>query len=268
MKILKKVAPPELILVSLAVYFTFRELGTFPAAWEDDSIFMLTARTLADGKGYALPILEHLWHYPYVLGIGPTVIVPSSIFIKLFGFSVTTARIPSALYLVGSFFLMYRFTRKYIGRASAWFATALMITLSALVNTGKIVMGEVPGLFFLFAGMLTWQKAMMSKKWSVITGLLLGLSVMSKITLGIIFPALGLCIALALFKRQWNTLQKLIIITASAVGIFLLWKCLEYTSDPSGLSLILNRTGGGDAPPLRLLTENPQHLLRMPFLIP
>ena len=204
MKMMRKPALPEAILLVLAGYFTFRELGTFPAAWEDDSIFMLTARMLADGKGYALPILEHIWHYPYVLGIGPTVVVPSSIFVKLFGFSVTVARIPAALYLLGSFFLMYRFTRTYIGRASAWFATALMITLSALVNTGKIVMGEVPGLFFFFTGMLAWQKAMTSKKWSVITGLLLGLSVVSKITLGIVFPALTLCIALAFMTSFWH----------------------------------------------------------------
>ena len=52
MKMMRKPALPEAILLVLAGYFTFRDLGTFPAAWEDDSIFMLTARMLADGKGY------------------------------------------------------------------------------------------------------------------------------------------------------------------------------------------------------------------------
>ena len=46
-----------------------------------------------------------------------------------------------------------------------------------------------------------------------------------------------------------------------ATVTLLLWKCVEMTGDPSVFSIILERTQ-----PLRLLYENPQHLLRMPFL--
>ena len=266
MKTIWKIPLLETALILMAIFFTYRELGTFPAAWEDDSIFMIVARMFAEGYGYTLPILEYAWKYPYVLGIGPTVIVPSSVFIHLFGFSITIARISAGIYLLGSFTLVYLFTKKNIGRYDAIGATALMITLSALINTGKIVMGEVPGLFFFFAGAFLWKSAQRSYIWSAIGGVLFGLSVMSKITMGIIYPAFCVCMIIALIRREWIPLQRLAITTAVAILVFIMWKGIEMTSDPSMLSFILERTGGGDKPPFRLLLENPQQLLRIPFL--
>ena len=266
MKNLQKILLLEMILILIALFFTYRELGTFPAAWEDDSIFMLVARMFAEGYGYTLPILEQSWRYPYVIGIGPTVILPSSMMIFLFGFSVAIARISAGIYLLGTFILVYLFTKKNIGRFDALGTTALMITLSALVNTGKIVMGEVPGLFFFFAGALLWKRAQQSYIWSIIIGILFGMSVVSKITMGIIYPAFVLCMIIAFLRREWIPLQRLIITTATAVITFLLWKGIEITSEPSMIPFILERTGGGSKPPLQLLFENPQQLLRMPFI--
>lgn len=246
-------------LIAMALFFACRELGTFPAAWEDDSIFMLVARMVAEGRGYVLPILGHDWQFPYVLGVGPTVILPSSFFMWLFGFSIEAARVSAGAYLLGSVVLMWSLTKKNIDETSAIVATALLISLSAYVNTGKIVMGEIPALFFLLAGLLVWNRPMIS-------GVLLGLSAMTKLTFGIVYPALGVCIVIALLKRNWRDARKLLIQTVVALLPLLAWKAFEMGNDSAILAFILERIGGGHHPPLRLLAENPNQLLRLPFL--
>src|SRR5688572_26574291 len=117
---------PEISLIVLLGYFALRELGTFPASWEDDGLFMIVARNFAEGRGYMLPMLEHQWFYPYVLGIGPIVIAPSALAIKLLGFSVEAARIPMVLYLALASLGTYLLTQKLAGRTEALLATLLL----------------------------------------------------------------------------------------------------------------------------------------------
>lgn len=126
---------PEAFLALIALFFFVRELGTFPAAWGDDSLFMIVAREFAEGRGYMLPLLQQEWHYPYILGIGPTLILPVALTIKLLGFSVAAARIPMVIYLIGTCLCFYFFTRRIAGKPAAFWATLLLITLSAFVNT-------------------------------------------------------------------------------------------------------------------------------------
>jgi len=52
---------PEILLGALFLFFALRELGTFPAAWEDDGLFMTVARNLAEGWGFVLPVLDAAW---------------------------------------------------------------------------------------------------------------------------------------------------------------------------------------------------------------
>src|SRR3989338_7740322 len=126
-------------LIGVALFFFTRELGTFPAAWADDSLFMIVA----------LPILDRPWSSPYILGVGPTLLLPVALAIKLFGFSVAIARLPMLDFLCATAFCMYIFTNHIAGRNAARWTSALLISLSAFVNTGKPVLGEVPVFFFL-----------------------------------------------------------------------------------------------------------------------
>src|SRR3989344_7633290 len=129
---------PECIIASAALFFFVRELGTFPAAWNDDSLFMIVAREYALGNGYTLPLLDRPWIYPYILQVVPMLTYPSAFFMKIQGLSIVAARIPMVLYLCGTTIIFYVLTKKIAGRPSACFATALLVSLSAFVNTGKV----------------------------------------------------------------------------------------------------------------------------------
>jgi len=253
---------PEVGLILLGGFFCLRELGTFPAAWTDDSLFMIMARQVADGRGYTVPLLSHEWAYPYFLAIGPTLILPVALFIKLFGFSVAIARVPMVLYIAGTSILLYLFAQKITDRRTAQWSTALLLTLSTFINTGKTVMGEIPGFFFLILGLLLMLKAGSWKK-DVGIGLCFGLSVLTKLTYGLIYPALGIAWLIAAVKRDMRELKSLTIIGVISVIVYAPLRLMEMASH-KGLTSDFEFMFGGEG--IQILHGNPEILMRAPFL--
>jgi hypothetical protein len=226
MKILRQWYP-ELFLTAIAGFFFFRELGTFPAAWTDDSLFMIMAKEIAAGRGYQLPILSTPWFYPYILAIGPPLLLPVASAIQLFGFSVTVARLPMVDYMAGTTLLLYILSWKIHDKTVARWSTALLITLSAFVNTGKVVMGEVPALFYLLLGLVFMLHMQRTWKRNLVVGLCFGLSVLTKLTLGLIYPAIGIAGLVAIWKRDRREIQSLFSMGIVAIAVYLPWRLLE-----------------------------------------
>ncbi|PIR52899.1 hypothetical protein COU76_03930 [Candidatus Peregrinibacteria bacterium CG10_big_fil_rev_8_21_14_0_10_49_10] len=257
---------PELGLLLLGGFFCLRELGTFPAAWTDDSLFMIVARQVAEGRGYTVPLLHSTWMYPYILAVGPTLILPVALFIKLFGFSVAVARVPMVLYILLTTVALYLFTQKMADRNSARWATALLISLSTFINTGKTVMGEIPGFFFLLLGLLLLLQKERLYKRDVCIGICFGLSVLTKLTYGLVYPALGIAWITALCRREKREVLSLTIMGVLAVLVFLPWRLLEMSS-VTGLSrdfAFMFRSDDGSV--LQILHGNIGLLLRPQYL--
>jgi 4-amino-4-deoxy-L-arabinose transferase-like glycosyltransferase len=186
---------PEGCLIAIALFFSLRELPTFPASWEDSGLYTMVAQSVAGGHGYALPILDHQWHFPYFISVGPTVILPVSLLIKIFGFNLAIARIPSVLYLLGTSLLFYIYTKKIADRENARWSTALLVSLSAFINTGKPVQGSIAAFFFLLLTLIFLHKEPRRRGTMIAAGFFLGLSILTKLTYVLALPAL--CIAIA-----------------------------------------------------------------------
>ena len=247
---------PECVLGALALFFAFRELGTFPDAWTDDGLFMIVAKEIAAGNGYALPVLDELWSTPYILAVGPTLILP-----------IAVARIPMVMYLLATCVLFYIFTRRVAGTSAARWGLALLITLSTFINTGKPVLGEIPAYFFILVGFIAWQKADKSRKFTIITGLAFGLSVVTKLTYGLIYPALGFAWLLAIITRDFLRFKQVTLIGIVSVLVFLPWRLLETMSQKGFMAEIHQYAlGGGDVPLFNVLINNFELLLRFPYL--
>lgn len=246
-----------------------RELGTFPASWADEGLFVIIAKMAAGGQGYAMPLLEGKWLYPYFLNVGPTLIYPVALSIKLFGLSLVAARIPMVLWMIVCTVLFYVFTRKIAGRTDARWATILLITLSAFVNTGKPVLGEIPAFTLLLGGILMLMQRPSWKR-TIGTGALFGLAFLTKITFGLILPAIGVAWLAALWKKNWREAIDLTVIGALTVLIFVPWRILEmsHTIGSSGLiEQMQNFLAGGDGSTLMyVLRFTPELLLRIPYL--
>ncbi|MDD5041367.1 MAG: glycosyltransferase family 39 protein [Candidatus Peribacteraceae bacterium] len=210
---------PEVLLFVAFLFFALRRIGTFPAAWADDSLFMLVAKTLALGHGYALPVLGWDWPRPYILAVGPTLILPVAAAIRLGGFSVAVARLPMTLYLLGSVAAVYLFVRRIGGLPAARWSAALLISLSAFINTGKPVLGEVPAFFFLMLGLILLQRKHQSFLSATGTGLAFGLAIITKLPFGLILPALAIAWIAAAVKREK---REAVFLTVTAVSALLI----------------------------------------------
>ncbi|MBI3332452.1 glycosyltransferase family 39 protein [Candidatus Peregrinibacteria bacterium] len=261
---------PEVGLFALLLFLSLRELGTFPAAWADDSLFMIVARNIAEGKGYALIILGREWLYPYTLGVGPALIIPSALAIKAIGFSVASARLPMIAYLIAASTLFYFLARRMAGRTSALRSSLLLISLSAFINTGKPVLGEIPGVAFLLAGFFFLLDAP-KRHWgrSVLAGLLFGIAVMTKLSYMLLFPALGLTFLVMMLRREWTAAARLAVTGVIALVPFVAWQMMELSSRGGILKDILFMLGGSEeqaAIPFSHIWNNPEILLRIPFL--
>jgi 4-amino-4-deoxy-L-arabinose transferase-like glycosyltransferase len=259
---------PECALGAFLLFVLLRELGTFPAVWADEGLFIIVAKMLAQGKGYGLPLMDTTWFYPYFLNVGPTLIVPSALSMMLFGPSIEAARFPMTLYAIAAVIVTYIFTEKLFDRTAARWTTALLVTLSAFINTAKPVLGESPGFFFLMIGLIlllqpdTWKRGAGS-------GFAFGLAVVTKITYGLILPALGCAWLLAIWKRKWIEVKSLTISILLTLLLFAAWRAVEMSHTlGAGLTQELhNFLIGGDSSPLfSTLLQNPDQLTRVPYL--
>ncbi len=257
---------PEILLTTTAAFFFLRELGTFPEAWLDDSLFMIVARNVAEGRGYVLPVLDQLWSNSYFLAVGPTVILPVALMIKLFGFSVTIARLPMVIYLAATTIAIYRYAHHIGGKANARWSAALLISFSAFVNTGKPVLGEIPALFFLLLALLLFPAIKKSRTSAITCGICMGLAFVTKTTMGLLFPALGVTWVIMITRKDtaWKSLT---IIGITAVCTILPFVHVLGMTDSGWLPEILQYgAAGGGTGLLRVLKEQPELLLRFQYL--
>ncbi len=256
----------HLSIALVALFFCFRELGTFPSAWLDDSLFMLVAQSLVRGEGYALPMLTSSWEFPFMLAVGPTVILPPATSMMLFGQTVWAARLPAALYTLATTFALFVFARERKALWNAQGAALLLVTLSAFINNGKPVLGEVPALLFLFCALLFLTR-MKTVRDAVFVGILLGVTAVSKLTFSLVFPALFIAFLVSLWKRDRKTSAQLVVAGIVSFVLFAVWQYIEISSQPGVLEEIRHYGLAEDGSQIfKILRENPSHLLRFPFL--
>jgi 4-amino-4-deoxy-L-arabinose transferase-like glycosyltransferase len=145
------------------------------------------------------------------------------------GTGLWQARAVVAIYSVATLVVFFLLARTLGGSRLAWVASALLIGSRgvALLEYGRQVLGEVPGLFFVVAGLAAWFTAWerASVRRLVAVGVLLGLAVVTKTQYFIILaPALALGWVLNLVYYR-SAPQKVFLIPGILVGVcFALWQ--------------------------------------------
>ena len=167
-------------LVVLAVY----HLTAYPLTWFDEGIHLHVPKTLVRFGVYADYSSDGFRHYGPTIGVGPTVMLPVAAAFWAGGIGLLQARLVMAAFFVAAVAAAFLLARRLGGPRLAWAAAALLVTSRgvSLVEYGRQVLGEVPGLALMFAGLLLWFSA-----WSrptlarlVAAGLLLGLATVTK----------------------------------------------------------------------------------------
>jgi 4-amino-4-deoxy-L-arabinose transferase-like glycosyltransferase len=171
---------------------------TYPAPWFDEGLNISTSAMLARDGLYALPDSEGPRLFDPAIQTGPTVLLPVALAFKLFGAEIGAARAVVMVFACLALVLYGVLARRLFG--SAAMAVALLFLVigvqdqdASFVALSRQVLGEVPALAFLIAGMLIWMAALVRKDtrpgaW-LLAGLSWGLMAITKSQVLIVFPA-------------------------------------------------------------------------------
>jgi 4-amino-4-deoxy-L-arabinose transferase-like glycosyltransferase len=184
-----------LLIVFLATY----NLEDYPTIWFDEGSHLHVPKTLVQTGVYADRGSEGFRYYGPTQGVGPTVLLPIALAFKLAGIGLLQARAIMVIYLLVAIALFALAAYRQHGAAAAALATALLVTSPgvALLYLGRQVLGEVPALALLMAGVLLWWGAAERERGQAVrlvgAACCLGLAAITKNQVGLLLiPTIGL----------------------------------------------------------------------------
>lgn len=216
----------------LAVYFlVFHNLTRFPAPWFDSGSHLHVPKTLVKYGVYADISSEGFRYYGPTIGVGPTVMLPIAASFKLFGIGLLQARLVMALYLLAAVYVFHRLVEHLAGKWVAWLALALLLSSRSVLflQYGRQLLGEVPGIFFIFLALYLWFSRWGKNDWKRLSliGLLFGLAMITKYQyLLFLAPALILSWLLDIFYYKTSSHRNFLIPGIVAAGSFGIWQLL------------------------------------------
>lgn len=237
-------------LAIVAVLLATINLPYAPRTWFDEGSHLHVPKTLvqygeyADISATADGGVEFRYGGPTV-GIGPTIMLPIAAAFKLFGVGLLQGRIIIVIYFGIALLAGFALTQRLYGRWPALLAVALLlasrtINYEGLIEYGRQVLGEAPGMAFVFLGMLAWVTALATAQapaarrqhitWSILAGLGFGLALITKNQFVLIVPlALFLTAVLDWFYYRSGSWILRLVPLIVAVGCFGLWTLLQFT---------------------------------------
>ena len=220
------------IFGALAVYFlVFHNLTRFPAPWFDEGSHLHVPKTLVKYGVYADISSEGFRYYGPTIGVGPTVMLPIAAMFKVFGIGLLQARIVMALYLLAAVYVFYCLVEHLDGKWVAWIALALILSSRSvlILDYGRQLLGEVPGLFFILLAIYLWFSKWNENDWKrlALIGLLFGLAMITKYQyLLFLAPTLILSWLLDIFYYKTSSHRNFLVTGIIAAGSFGVWQLL------------------------------------------
>ncbi|MFQ3632587.1 ArnT family glycosyltransferase [Roseiflexus sp.] len=220
-----------------------------PRTWFDEGSHLHVPKTLvqhgkyADISATADGGIEFRYHGP-TIGIGPTIMLPVAAVYHLFGVGLTQGRLVIVIYFAIALVAGYVLARRLYDRWTALIALAFLlasrtVNYEGLIEYGRQVLGEAPGVAFVFLGMLAWLAALRTAAqpamrrshwvWSVLAGLGFGLALVTKNQFVLIIPPALVLIALLDWRYyQAGTWTLRLVPPLIAVGCFGLWTIVQF----------------------------------------
>lgn len=182
------------LFVFLLITLSFFVKLDYEYYFTDEILYLNSGREYILKKDYTLN-LQHPFIAKYVVGV-----------VSIFGDrNVFLLRLPFALMGAGSCFIVYLILKDYFGRKLFSLSGSVLYASSFyLFQSSRMSMMESPmHLFWLLTSLYFFRYLKNpNKKYAVLTGLFLGLSLASKFTSLTIFPALSISFAVYLFSNK------------------------------------------------------------------
>ncbi|MEK7116794.1 MAG: glycosyltransferase family 39 protein [Patescibacteria group bacterium] len=170
------------------------KLTESPSVWYDEGIYMQIAKNLADNGLVAMRFSPSEILHISKFTVEYPVIYPLAGVFKVFGFGILQARLLMVLFILGLAATGYFLIKKLFGPNLALLSLALLVAFPPLYGNGKSVLGETPGLFFVFLALLfiyfVRTTTEPKRKYVILAGLSAGLAIATKPLFLIFIPAL------------------------------------------------------------------------------
>jgi hypothetical protein len=227
-------------LLLLGAFLLVYKLDQYPVPWYDEGSHLHVAKNFALNGVYADYSSEGNRPFGPAVGVGPTVLLPIALLFKVGGVSIPLARVVIVVYGVLGLALLYLLTAQLVNRRAALVAVALALLSPAVdfVYNARTVLGEVPGLFFLLAGLWLWLKpGKHSLQNLLLVGLMFGLACITKNQYALfILPSLLLAWFADLFWYKRSGWRYFVVPGIIAGIVFFAWTFI--------VILLLGQTGG------------------------
>lgn len=191
-----------LVVALLVSLLALVNLPYAPPTWFDEGSHLHVPETLVRHGVYADISSEGFRYFGPTIGVGPTVMLPVAAAFQLGGVGLTQGRLVIVAYLVLACVAFYLLARRLYGWQVAVLALLLALAsrtlrFDGMLEYGRQVLGEVPGIAFLLLGLLAYSAAVLTparaRRYSLLAGLSFGLALVTKNQFVLIVtPSLGL----------------------------------------------------------------------------
>lgn len=214
-----------LFVTAIAGFLIFYQLGQSHLIDWDEAIYAGIAKNMSRNWD----LLGMYWNGKYWFEKPPLFIWLTSFMVYLYGVSSFAARFFAAVFGVSGVLLTYLLARKMYNRFTAFMAALILTTSFHYVYYARNGILDVPVTFFMVAAALTFWLGRLNPKYFMLTGISLGLGIMTKGPVALlVLPAMGI-FALLDWKNYKQYLNKF---TAFGMGLLLAvglpWHILEY----------------------------------------
>lgn len=244
-----------LVLFSCAVFFSLYRLSESPPVWYDEGYYLQLAMNQAAHGRLELQTAPDTFVSAATVSLGFPLVFPVAFAFEHFGVGVFQARMVMVLFILALFMAVVVLMRTLFGTRAALLSGLLLVTFPVLYGDGKNVLGEVPGLFYLFAFLISIWNIESSRFNRVVpylfSGFFGGLCVATKPIFLLLLPAVLItCIvyrkrivfnwgALAAGSVVFGTILALWIVTQFSLSDISETTVMHYTN-PYGISDIVH----------------------------
>lgn len=179
-------ARPLLIAIGIAAVLALAlvNLDAYPATWFDEGQYLHVPKALLQHGVYADWSSDGPRYYGPTTAAGPTVLLPIAGSFAIFGTGLLQARLVIIVYLLLGLALCYFVAARTATPRIALLATALLLASrgAATLPWGRQVLGEVPALTFVLAGLFFWNAALIHRcgRRALAAGVCWGLAMVTK----------------------------------------------------------------------------------------
>jgi len=218
------------LLVGICLCVLFFKLDAYPRLWFDEGYKLNAAYTVAHDGLYATYTVNGYVPFDPGTSGGPADILPAALAIKLLGATILAGRLTSVLYTLLTCISLYQIGRYLWGGTIALFCVLLVIAIPPINQVGLIVTGrqslsESTAFSLMVFGLWILSRAWhtQSFRWSVLSGAVIGLGMLSKSQMAIsLVPAL-LAVAGWRWLRERKGARHLFAPAIMVIIVFLAW---------------------------------------------